>query len=153
MMMAVEVPSNHCMPSHIKGCFLKSTQDYGRLHLHYSLPSYKDTLADMDSTLTSQASDDRTSSIIDISQYNTHGLCANYTLRRHKYEAEANAGSHEARSDWIKHIGPVEQFGGCNPINGNFTAVVLPLCLPERIRIIAYIHECMSFPAEIFMNP
>ncbi|USP73611.1 fusicoccadiene synthase [Curvularia clavata] len=88
-----------------------------------------------------QISDDTTSDIIPISQYNTHGLCSNYTLRRHKYEAEANAGCREARSDWIKYIGPIEQFGGCNPINGNFSAVVLPLCRPERLRLIAYVLE------------
>ncbi|RMZ70974.1 fusicoccadiene synthase [Pyrenophora seminiperda CCB06] len=84
---------------------------------------------------------DVTSYLIPLSQYDTQGLCSNYTLRRHKYEAEANAGCHEARSDWIKYIGPIEQFGGCNPLNGNFSAVVLPLCRPERLRLIAYVLE------------
>ena len=92
--------------------------------------------------MSTQVSDDVTSSLIPISQYKTHGLCTNYTFRRHKYEAEANAGCREARSDWIKYIGPIEQFGGCNPINGNFSAVVLPLCKPERLRLIAYVLEC-----------
>jgi hypothetical protein len=88
------------------------------------------------------ASEDQTSYIINISKYDTHGLCSNYTLRRHKYEVEANAGCHEARLDWAKYIGPVEQFGGYNPNNGNFTAVVLPLSKPERLRLIAYVLEC-----------
>ncbi|KAF2202999.1 geranylgeranyl pyrophosphate synthase [Delitschia confertaspora ATCC 74209] len=85
--------------------------------------------------------DGLTSHLVDLSQYDTHGLCANYTLRRHKFEKEANAGCHEARSDWIKYIGPIKGFGNCNPINGNFTAVVLPLCKPERIRLLAYVLE------------
>jgi hypothetical protein len=96
----------------------------------------------MNAESTSTHSDDFTSYPVDILQYDTHGLCVNYSLRRHKFEKEANAGCQEARQDWIKYIGPIEQFGGCNPINGNFTAVVLPLCLPERLRLVAYILEC-----------
>ena len=90
----------------------------------------------------SSLSDDITSYSVDLSQYDTHGLCENYSLRRHKFESEANAGCQEARRDWIDYIGPVEQFGNCNPTNGNFTAVVLPLCLPERLRMVSYILEC-----------
>lgn len=87
-------------------------------------------------------SDDATSYIVNLSDYDTKGLCSNYTLRRHTHETEANAGCYEARSDWLKYIGLVEQFGGCNPVNGNFSAVVLPLCRPERLRLVAYILEC-----------
>jgi ophiobolin F synthase len=90
----------------------------------------------------SKARADATSYIVPLSNYDTHGLCADYTLRRHKWEAEANAGCHEARLDWIRYIGPIEQFGGCNPINGNFSAVALPLVKPERLRLIAYFFEC-----------
>lgn len=89
-----------------------------------------------------QAFADETSYVISLSVYDTQSLCSNYTLRRHKFEAEANAGCHEARHDWIKYIGSIEQFGGCNPINGNFSAVVLPLAKPERLRLIAYVLEC-----------
>ena len=89
-----------------------------------------------------QASDDETSYLVSLSHYDTHSLCSDYTLRRHKYESEANAGCYEARQDWIKYVGPIEEFGGCNPINGNFSAVVLPLTKPERLRMIAYVLEC-----------
>lgn len=90
--------------------------------------------------------DDYTSDlIVDFSsRYDTHGFCTSspgYTLRRHKAETLANAGCYEARQDWIQYIGPVEEFGNCNPINGNFTAVVLPLTKPERLRLVAYILE------------
>ncbi|KAI1818647.1 isoprenoid synthase domain-containing protein [Poronia punctata] len=86
-------------------------------------------------------SDDLTSYPLELSNYNTHGLCQNYRLRRHKFESESNAGTQEARQDWIEYIGPVDKFGNSNPIDGNFTAVVLPLLLPERIRTVAYILE------------
>jgi hypothetical protein len=82
------------------------------------------------------------SHLLHIGEYDTHGFCEDYQLRRHKYEAEANSGSYEARQDWIRLIGPVDQFGGCNPVNGNFTAVVLPFCLPERLRLVSYVLEC-----------
>jgi hypothetical protein len=87
---------------------------------------------------------DETSYLVPLSHYDTHSLCSGYTLRRHKSESEANAGCHEARQDWIKYIGPIEQFGGCNPLNGNFSAVVLPLAKPERLRLIAYVLECKT---------
>ncbi|RYN20222.1 Fusicoccadiene synthase [Alternaria tenuissima] len=89
-----------------------------------------------------QASADETSYLVSLSHYDTHSLCSDYTLRRHKYESEANAGCYEARQDWIKYVGPIEEFGGCNPINGNSSAVVLPLTKPERLRMIAYVLEC-----------
>ncbi|KAI9155010.1 Terpene cyclase ATR13 [Paramyrothecium foliicola] len=79
---------------------------------------------------------------LDIGQFDTHGFCPNYPLRRHKFESLANDGCIEARHDWAQHIGPAVEFGGCNPLNGNFTAVVLPLCRPERLRLVAYVLEC-----------
>jgi len=89
-----------------------------------------------------QFDEDKTSFCVDASCYDTQGFSENYTLRRHHHEIEADRGSQEARSDWIKYIGPVQEFGGCNPYRGNFTSLVLPLCLPERIRLVAYILEC-----------
>jgi ophiobolin F synthase len=91
---------------------------------------------------TNHTSDDATSVEVNIANYDTHGLCSKYTLRRHKYESEANAGCYEARSDWIKYVGPADLFGGCNPIDGNFSALALPLCKPERLRLVAYVIEC-----------
>jgi hypothetical protein len=82
--------------------------------------------------------------ILDLSKYDTHGFCPEYPLARHKYERAADDGCHEARLDWIQYIGPVTEFGGCNPRNGNFAALVLPLCKPERLRLTAYILECMN---------
>lgn len=88
------------------------------------------------------SSDDATSHLIDLTIYDSHGLCSKYTLRRHKYESEANGGCYEARSGWIKYIGPIEQFGGRNPVNSNLSSRVLPLCKPEHLRLVAYILEC-----------
>jgi ophiobolin F synthase len=89
-----------------------------------------------------QALADETSYLVPLSHYDSQHLSSSYTLRRHKFESEANTGCHEARLDWIKYIGPIEQFGGCNPINGNFSAVSFPLAKPERLRLIAYVFEC-----------
>jgi hypothetical protein len=86
--------------------------------------------------------DDATSYPIKLSCYDTRGLCSGFQLRRHKFESEANAGSHEARLDWIKHVGPLNQFGVCNPVNGHLVAMVLPLCKPERMRLLGYVYEC-----------
>ncbi|KAM7196549.1 Isoprenoid synthase domain containing protein [Rhypophila sp. PSN 637] len=84
---------------------------------------------------------DDTSVLVDISQYDTQGFCPGYQLRRHQYETLANAGCQEARQDWIRYIGPAAEFGNCNPINGNFTANVLPFCKPERLKLVAYVLE------------
>ncbi|KAM0358657.1 hypothetical protein ACHAP4_004633 [Fusarium culmorum] len=79
--------------------------------------------------------------LVDTSHFDTHGLGANHKLRRHKFEHLADAGCHKARSDWVNHIGPLTEFGGCNHINGNFSAVGLPLCRPDRLELIAYVLE------------
>lgn len=86
--------------------------------------------------------EDATSMLIDLSQYELNGLCDGYELRRHKHEDRANAGAHEARKDWIQNIGPLSQFGVCNPINGNLIAILFPLSIPERVHALAYIVEC-----------
>jgi hypothetical protein len=83
-----------------------------------------------------------TAEILDLSKYDTHGFCPGYPLRIHKYETLADAGCHEARTDWIHYIGPADEFGGCNPLDGNCTALVLPLCKPERLQLVAYVMEC-----------
>jgi len=86
--------------------------------------------------------DDMVFEQLDIDGLDTQGFCAGYQLRRHKHEDAAITGYHEARSDWHRHIGPIEQFGGANPIHGDFTSLALPLCIePRRLRHIAYILE------------
>ncbi|KAJ9663560.1 hypothetical protein H2198_000826 [Neophaeococcomyces mojaviensis] len=85
--------------------------------------------------------EDTFSRLIDIRQINTDGLAEGFELRRHKHEIEADEGSREARADWVKYIGPVHVAGGCNPYSGHFGALVLPTCLPDRLRIISYIFE------------
>jgi ophiobolin F synthase len=79
---------------------------------------------------------------LDMSNYPTQGLSQEYVLRRHKFESEADEGIYDARLDWIKYIGRLDEFGSENPINGNYTALCLPLCRPERIQLVSYIVEC-----------
>ena len=57
--------------------------------------------------------DDYTSHCLDVTQIDTQGFCTDFPLRRHAFETEANAGCHEARTDWAKYIGSTDQFGGC----------------------------------------
>ncbi|KAK5938994.1 hypothetical protein PMZ80_008301 [Knufia obscura] len=85
--------------------------------------------------------EDELSSQVDIPRDNTEGLGKGFALRRHKCESEADEGSREARADWAKLIGPPTVAGCCNPFSGHFNALVLPTCLPERLRIISYIFE------------
>jgi hypothetical protein len=85
---------------------------------------------------------DKTSVLIKPMLYDTLGFCENYAVRRHKHEEDANKGSHEARTDWCKFIGPIDKFGGCNPFSGHFVSLVLPMCKPERLDVISYILEC-----------
>ena len=84
---------------------------------------------------------DELSYLVNNQHYNTEGLAEGFRLRRHKHEFEADEGSREARTDWSKHIGPPTVAGCCNPFSGHFNALVLPTCLPERLRIISYIFE------------
>lgn len=79
---------------------------------------------------------------VDLSKYDTQGFCKGYPARRHVYEAEANAGCFEARSDWAKYIGSNNEFGCANPINGNFAAVLFPMVAPDRLRVLSYVLEC-----------
>ncbi|OQE94690.1 hypothetical protein PENNAL_c0003G09066 [Penicillium nalgiovense] len=69
-------------------------------------------------------------------------LCHDYTSRRHKYEKKANEESFRCREDWKQYIGPIERWGNCNPYEGHFASVVLPLCKPERLELVSYILEC-----------
>jgi hypothetical protein len=87
--------------------------------------------------------DEPTAETLDLRGYATHGFCPGYPLRRHRHETLANAGCFEARRDWERYIGPAREFGSCNPLNGNFNALVFPLCRPDRLRLVSYIIECM----------
>ena len=89
----------------------------------------------------------KTSTLIPRSTPTIQGFCHNYPLRRHKYEYEkANIeGSFQCRADWERYIGPVGRRGSCNPWEGHFGAVVVPLYWRQRLGIVCYIFECESF--------
>lgn len=86
--------------------------------------------------------EDKTSYLVERSAPDIQGFCHNYPLRRHKFEDKANEGSYQCRADWAEYIGPIGRWGNCNPWEGHFGAVVLPLCRPERLPVISYILEC-----------
>ncbi|KAL2139942.1 hypothetical protein VTI28DRAFT_4454 [Corynascus sepedonium] len=58
-----------------------------------------------------------------------------------EHDDAATAETLDISQDWARYIGPVGEFGNFNPIDGNFTALVLPLCKPERVKLVAYILE------------
>ncbi|KAH7041405.1 isoprenoid synthase domain-containing protein [Microdochium trichocladiopsis] len=84
---------------------------------------------------------DALSVVIDASEYDTQGFGAGWETRRHRHESVANRASFEARADWLRLVGPTDEFGSCNPPNGNWTALTMPFCRPERMWIAAYIVE------------
>jgi hypothetical protein len=87
------------------------------------------------------STDEPTAFALDFASYDTQKFHTNLPVRIHKLDAEANDGCREARLDWIKYCGPAIQFGNCNPVNGNFTSLTMPLVIPERLRWIGYIYE------------
>ncbi|KAG2026212.1 hypothetical protein GB937_001719 [Aspergillus fischeri] len=86
-------------------------------------------------------SSDQTSYLVPRSSPDIEGFCKGYPLRRHRFEHESNKGALQCRADWNEFISPIERWGCCNPWEGNFAAVVLPFCKPERLAIISYIFE------------
>lgn len=87
--------------------------------------------------------DEKYSDAIDTSQFDTHGLVQSLRARKHQNEDLANEGTRQARRDWLKYVGDLDdEPGGGGCVNGHFAALTLPTCKPERLRIIAYIYEC-----------
>lgn len=88
------------------------------------------------------------SHIVDLTQYDCEGFLASYEdqhyeLRRTNADVEAycNAGTEDLRLDWEKYIGPVQEFGSRNDLDGHWCGLCLPLILPERHYLVAYIFE------------
>ncbi|KAK3291208.1 isoprenoid synthase domain-containing protein [Chaetomium fimeti] len=91
-----------------------------------------------------------TATPLDITHYPTAGFCRGgggggggfFPLARHRHEPLANAGCLAARRDWARHTGlPAGEFGACNPRNGNFVALLFPLCRVERLWVVGYVTE------------
>jgi len=87
---------------------------------------------------------DLTSDLVQISLQGRLAFGVGYQLRRHKHEAEINRATHAARQDWQRYIGPIKTFGNANPYHGNFVSLTIPLTLPDRVAVTAYLLECWS---------
>ena len=85
------------------------------------------------------------SDIVEMPQGDHLGFCPGYQLRRPKMaaEKEANQGSHQARRDWHRLIGPIDTFANTNPYQGNFASICAPFMLAERAALVSYLFECM----------
>jgi hypothetical protein len=81
------------------------------------------------------------------------GFCDQYSLRRHKHEDKADQGCLQLRDDWQTYIGPIERWGSCNPFEGNFGSVVLPMCKPDRLALVCYIFECKQLIMILKLGP
>jgi hypothetical protein len=81
----------------------------------------------------------RYSSLIDPSEYETHGLCDEIPLRRHNNTQEVDIGATRCHADWNSLVKPLQTYykGGLHP-KYSALSVAIPECLPERLQIIAY---------------
>lgn len=100
----------------------------------------------MQALLHSRMNYDSISDIVKVPQGSHLGFCAGYQLRRPKsdVEAEANRGTHQARQDWHRLIGPIDTFANANPYHGSFGALTVPFTMKDRAAIVSYLFECKS---------
>ncbi|KIK55687.1 hypothetical protein GYMLUDRAFT_47648 [Collybiopsis luxurians FD-317 M1] len=78
---------------------------------------------------------------IDLSAYDTEGLCGGIDFRMHNLTWLEDRGSIRAHKDWTKYVSPVAEYRGNLGPEYNFLAVCLPECLPDRLEIVAYLNE------------
>ncbi|KAK6525709.1 hypothetical protein TWF281_010760 [Arthrobotrys megalospora] len=87
---------------------------------------------------------DATSNTVDGSSIDTHGFGKGYILRQHKSHIETERGTNECRYDWSSYVGPVSAWGNQSKIIGNLMSLGLPMGIPERLALCAYISEFSS---------
>jgi hypothetical protein len=77
------------------------------------------------------------SSVVDPSEYDLQGVSdPAIELRRHKNPEFEVIGALHAQQDWKQHVGPLQEpYRGCFSPHGNFMAVAVPECIPERLEI------------------
>ncbi|KAI0116203.1 terpenoid synthase [Hypoxylon sp. NC0597] len=81
------------------------------------------------------------SNLLDVSQYETDGLCDGLSVRKHIDEDLEEIGTFKAQEDWRDLVAPISNYkGGLGPKH-SFMAVSLPECLPDRFEIVSYANE------------
>ncbi len=81
------------------------------------------------------------SDLIDPSTYETESICNNIPLRKHKESFKEHSGALRAQKDWIKLVGPLNDYKGGLGSEYSFIQVTVPECLPDRLEILAYANE------------
>ncbi|KAF3083605.1 hypothetical protein TWF102_000627 [Orbilia oligospora] len=84
---------------------------------------------------------DTTSTIVDTSSIDTHGFGEGYILRKHNSYDETDRGTEECRNDWKTYVGPVRVWGNRSDTVGNLMSLGMPMAIPERLALCAYISE------------
>ncbi|KAF3173025.1 hypothetical protein TWF788_009290 [Orbilia oligospora] len=86
---------------------------------------------------------DATSTIVNTSSgsIDTHGFGEGYILRKHSSYDETDRGTEECRNDWKNYVGPVRVWGNRSDTVGNLMGLGMPMAIPERLALCAYISE------------
>lgn len=79
--------------------------------------------------------------VLDMNGFDTDGLGLRLPARIHKSHREIDEATIKLRRDWAKQVGTITEFGQYNPFHGNFIALALPTCLPERVSVLARLSE------------
>ncbi|KAG8526296.1 uncharacterized protein KY384_000289 [Bacidia gigantensis] len=85
-----------------------------------------------------------TSRLVDPSDYQLEGLdglCDDVPFREHNDPIKGDIGAIRAQEDWKRLVGPLKDFKGGLAPRGNFVAMTMPECLPERLEVISYASE------------
>lgn len=83
------------------------------------------------------------SSILDPDEYDLRGVCdPSLKVRRNNYPQYEVTGTLRAQEDWKRYVGSIKEsyWGGLSPY-GNFMAIAIPECIPERLEIVSYANE------------
>ncbi|KAK7743724.1 hypothetical protein SLS62_010455 [Diatrype stigma] len=81
------------------------------------------------------------STILQLPEYETDGLCDGLPVRKHVAEDLEEVGAFKAQEDWRDLVAPISKYrGGLGPKH-SFMAVSLPECLPDRFEIVSYANE------------
>lgn len=71
----------------------------------------------------------------------TGGLAGDIPVRRNLHGFKEEIGASQARRDWQKFVGNLDNFHGSMSPKYGLMQVAVPECLPDRLSIIAYASE------------
>jgi hypothetical protein len=81
------------------------------------------------------------STIVDIGNYETEGLCGNIEVRMSNFTHMEDRGAIRAQHDWNEHVGRCRRYRGTLGPTYSFVSLTVPECLPDRLEAISYANE------------